>query len=494
MSEYFFYFELEKTLNDLQKKLDSINMSDNKVFALLESNVLNLFHEANRNYEFFVNENDIKNVDFLLKQMKISSIHASIVSSYDDIFQKLLYDLSYFGDINTDLDNCDGQYPFCFEQEERNEVLELYAEDKSVFTDYVLFDDVNPFSYHNPYLFFFYDPKVTLVETGKKQAYSSLTKMYNVFCVVSNYINKHYKPNNENYSLIKESLIKDFKDYSKENENITIRDLKRLAQKFKPSRSSILTEEIWGEVMRVEDEIFNITISGDLSSIKEDDYDIFDKYTLQEMVDNYELIQKILNISSDESLFDFKYAFEAHINLLSSLNDNNLQLFYQLVLRRNLIQCEMFPELKAEYREFLKDDNNAEKNTSETACSISLDSLDASVRDYFLMKDKFADIVRVLNETIKPIVDATGNKANWDYVCFAFKLLNIVPRNLSREKFTNLIVAMCPDLGEASRLKSSMEHSGANYKEKFDVYENLSETNSLKSNSRQYVDALKDVL
>lgn len=151
--------------------------------------------------------------------------------------------------------------------------------------------------------------------------------------------------------------------------------------------------------------------------------------------------------------------------------------------------------LQQEYKE--KDDRAITKiksNIKNHNYPTSIEELSDDVKEYFLLSDKFSDISTVLNEKIKPMVIATKNKANWDYVCFAFKLLNIVDRKLSRKKFANLIVAMCPGLDEASKLNSSMEHSGANYIGKINDYDNLSDTNSLKSNARYYVEALKSVI
>lgn len=141
---------------------------------------------------------------------------------------------------------------------------------------------------------------------------------------------------------------------------------------------------------------------------------------------------------------------------------------------------------------FAKDESAllAMRNTDyPTSCEV----LDPTLQSYFLLNDKFAEIARVLNETIKPMVEATGNKANWDYVCYAFKVLGIVKEGLSRKKVANLLVAMCPGIGEASTLESSMEKSSASYQGKYD-YEKLKETERLKILSKPYIEALQPVM
>lgn len=146
------------------------------------------------------------------------------------------------------------------------------------------------------------------------------------------------------------------------------------------------------------------------------------------------------------------------------------------------VQKDMFPK-----------DGSASVAKHNTDYPTSCEVLDPTLQSYFLRKEKFAEIAKVLNETIKPNVEATGNKANWDYVCYAFKVLGIVKINLSRKKVASLLVAMCPGIGEASTLESSMEKSSASYQGKYD-YEKLKETEQLKIHSKPYIEALQPVV
>ena len=146
------------------------------------------------------------------------------------------------------------------------------------------------------------------------------------------------------------------------------------------------------------------------------------------------------------------------------------------------VQKDMFPK-----------DGSASVAKHNADYPTSCEVLDPTLQSYFLRKEKFAEIAKVLNETIKPNVEATGNKANWDYVCYAFKVLGIVRKNLSRMKVASLLVAMCPGIGEASTLESSMEKSSASYQGKYD-YEKLKETEQLKIHSKPYIEALQPVV
>lgn len=149
--------------------------------------------------------------------------------------------------------------------------------------------------------------------------------------------------------------------------------------------------------------------------------------------------------------------------------------------------------LKEVQKDMFSKDDSASAAKHNTDYPTSCEVLDPTLQSYFLRKEKFAEIAKVLNETIKPNVEATGNKANWDYVCYAFKVLGIVKINLSRKKVASLLVAMCPGIGEASTLESSMEKSSASYQGKYD-YEKLKETEQLKIHSKPYIEALQPVV
>ena len=101
-----------------------------------------------------------------------------------------------------------------------------------------------------------------------------------------------------------------------------------------------------------EDELFDLAISGKLDENEENRLE-FITASRDQLTDNYALLQKIKITSYDEELFDIKLSVIVH-QLLSSLNADNLDLFYELVLRRNIIHREMFPgKLGPKYEEWL---------------------------------------------------------------------------------------------------------------------------------------------
>lgn len=164
-------------------------------------------------------------------------------------------------------------------------------------------------------------------------------------------------------------------EYSNDFYQKTLKGLKREAIKFKTEdRSLHLSPEIWGKVMENEENALKLAVDGELSSFhdKEGLYDGFSEEQCKMMEDNGALMQKILDVGTDDELFDFDYAAEEHIRLYSLLTPENIDLFYYLILRHNIIRCETFPELKEKYEEWL---NKYKEETLSDADRALLESL-----------------------------------------------------------------------------------------------------------------------
>lgn len=181
---------------------------------------------------------------------------------------------------------------------------------------------------------------------------SCLKSIYSLMCVVTSYphvLLSDYKSCIEDkISALEYGLL----NYAKEVEKDVERDLRKTAQKLKTHRNSTIDSNVWGKVMEAEDELFDLAISGKLGE-NEDNRLEHISASRDELIDNYALLRKIKITSDDEELFDIKLSVNVH-QLLSSINADNLDLFYELVLRRNIIHREMFPEkLGPKYEEWL---------------------------------------------------------------------------------------------------------------------------------------------
>lgn len=79
------------------------------------------------------------------------------------------------------------------------------------------------------------------------------------------------------------------------------------------------------------------------------------------MTKNGKLMGLIVSMCSTDELFDFAKAESEH-QFISLLTADNLALFSEIIIRRNLIQCEMNPKLKAQHDKWL---NSSEAEEAE---------------------------------------------------------------------------------------------------------------------------------
>ena len=79
------------------------------------------------------------------------------------------------------------------------------------------------------------------------------------------------------------------------------------------------------------------------------------------MEENGKLMEQIVSMCSTDELFYFAKA-EAENSFIRLLTPDNLALFYEIIVRRHLIQCEMNPKLKAQHVKWL---NAPEEEASE---------------------------------------------------------------------------------------------------------------------------------
>lgn len=132
--------------------------------------------------------------------------------------------------------------------------------------------------------------------------------------------------------------------YAIEKRDACLHKLKSMAQDFKANRSDKLDATHWGKMM--EDESKSYTNS-----------DI-----------NPDIKKHLKANNTDEELWTHKFFadFEEFHDApyLNLLNNDNIMKFCELILRRNLIQCEMFPNLNAELEAWLNPQTTGEATIS----------------------------------------------------------------------------------------------------------------------------------
>lgn len=364
--------ELIMCLDEIDARIKRLESSPNQSFVLIEFDTIEYFHEFNLNFRDYWDFFDNHSARNLLQFKTIIERHSNLSIRYENLLREQKYNLSIVFDGNGNLKET---AKIKFPEHYSTEIIDYYKENCKKITDGTgnplydidvkkeLFkDDETGETIYVDYHLLRSDKIENALCEGLFSIYKSISNILEILSVVCNYpydLTNNYEPNLEEIIGI---LEKESRQYAKMIGRDIERDLRKKAQTLKPSRNASLTPAEWGKLIDEEDCIFDLAISDQLINSNEKKFDDIDEEQRKLLTDNYSLLQKIKTVSSDEELFDIRYSVETH-NILSSLTADNLDLFYDLVLRRNIIQTEMFPDkLKAEYEEW---SNPSEERLSE---------------------------------------------------------------------------------------------------------------------------------
>ncbi len=366
---------LIRELGEIDAKIKQLENSPNRAFVLVEYETLSSFHFFNLFFKQFWDEFDRVSASQLLLYQKIVKTYSELCNRYVSLLREQLDYLESVVDIKnkcleylppvifTEDNTTDviGYYMECFKDETDEDGKPLYYIDldkdtaseningKEVPIDLYLFrnDKLNDGYYNSLY-----------------GLHSCLKGIYDLMCVLSSYPDQLISDKTPNQEDIINVIDKGLRQYAKEIGKKVERDLRKTAQSLKSSRNAPLTPDVWGQVMQEEDDLFDLAIAGRLEESTEKRFEHLFEAQRKQWTDNYSLLQKIKTTCLDGELFDIRLAVETH-QLLSSLNADNLDLFYELVLRRNIIQREMFPdELGPKYEKWANpiDEQQPEEN------------------------------------------------------------------------------------------------------------------------------------
>ena len=356
--------ELVRVLGQIDHKIKEIEISPNRAFVLIEYDTLSLFHWFNLCFKQFWDEFDRHSASQLLLYLNISDRYSELSKNYINLIRE---QISYLGRVIDFEHKCVKELPpVIFSEDNSTDVIGYYNElckhsidednkplyridvDRDMHSEVINGKDV-PIDFY-----LFRSNKINGIHyEGLYSMHKSLSYILDLMYTVSSY--PYDLTNGTEISLEDtiNALEKGLRQYAIEVGKDVERDLKIMAQGLKPSRNATIDSNVWGKVMDEEDRIYNSAISGKWG---EDDERLLEHIsaTKEQLTENFALLQKIKTSSFDEELFDIRLSVKNH-QLLSSINTENLDLFYELVLRRNIIHCEMFPEeLRAKYDEWLK--------------------------------------------------------------------------------------------------------------------------------------------
>ena len=354
--------ELIKELGNIDVTLKQLESNPNRAFKLVEYDTLSSFHWFNICFKQFWDEFDRHSASQLLLYQEIIKKHTELSDRYVDLFREQLDYLEEVIDFNDE--RIKELPPVVFSEDNSTDVIGFYKEH---FKDYKddngkpFYDIVLDSGTHSEVIngksvpidfYMFRSDKINNAHyNGLLGMYLCLDSIFTLMCTVCSYpdeLSSGYKPHQDEIIC---ALEKELRHYANEIGKNVERELKKMAQNLKSYRNAPLTPDIWGQVMQEEDDMYDQAINTQVCEI-DDKYLENISVTKDMLIDNYSLLQKIKTTCLDGELFDIKLAVETH-QLLSSLNADNLDMFYELVLRRNIIQREMFPDdLGVKYEEW----------------------------------------------------------------------------------------------------------------------------------------------
>ena len=136
-----------------------------------------------------------------------------------------------------------------------------------------------------------------------------------------------------------------------------------LNRHFKEYRTAPYTPELWGQLLDADEDALNMAKrQATCDDVKQEHWGEDMKTQMDE---NSNLMQLIYSSCRTDELFDMRKVVDIQ-RFISLLTPDNLSVFYDIIVRRNLIQCEMFPELKEQHEEWLNNANEQPEENNDT--------------------------------------------------------------------------------------------------------------------------------
>lgn len=297
--------DLENALKEFDETLLSIICDDNPIIETFSKDVKNVLDELNSAISEFVQYRQVEILDDILDERRLFGMCDSLISKCRMLFPKQIMYMSQKVSAVTD-------------------EHKLFLKD----LNHKLLDLVN--------------------------------ELMDSLVTVSNTIRENRTHINAFLALLKE----EYRNYYKDCYRKYSIELRKETKEFKEYPGAPITEQIWGGVLGCLFSAMELAIQGQLIAIKEDDkkYAAYDKDLLTH---ESGLIAKLSLAMGDETLFDFEYAAEPHIDLYSELNNDNLILFFWMLMRHDMIICEMNPEQSKKLESWLKNEEHTKMNQQE---------------------------------------------------------------------------------------------------------------------------------
>jgi hypothetical protein len=188
----------------------------------------------------------------------------------------------------------------------------------------------------------------------------------NFLLAVMNQVGQNVMNLNPNFEDFAKAIDNDLKGWTKNFGTKMFREMKEdLNRNYKVHRTDHNTIELWSDMLDADEKALNKAKMQQLSEYDEPRQEHWGEDMKKQMDENGRLMQQILSSCHTEELLDFGNAEIVEL-FIPLLTPDNLDMFYEIIVRRSLIQCEMFPELKEQHEAWLNDVNELSDENNET--------------------------------------------------------------------------------------------------------------------------------
>jgi hypothetical protein len=150
------------------------------------------------------------------------------------------------------------------------------------------------------------------------------------------------------------AIDKDLREWTHNFGDDMFKEMKEdLNRNYKEYRTAPYTPELWGRMLDADEEALKMAKVQQLAECNAPKQEHWGEDMKKKMDDNGKLMSQIYSLCHTDDLFDLSNA-ENLKTILRLLKPDNLSMFYDIIVRRSLIQCEMFPELKTQHDKWLK--------------------------------------------------------------------------------------------------------------------------------------------
>lgn len=172
------------------------------------------------------------------------------------------------------------------------------------------------------------------------------------------------KPSDEDFA---KAIDDDLRGWTRAFGKEMLRDMKEcLLRRFKKRITDDNRYELWCEMLRSDEDAIKKAMKQELAICTDETQDHWGVDRKEQMDNDYNLMRLIFYSCYTEELFDFGNVENVH-PFIAQLTLGNLDMFYDIIVRRSLIQCEMSPELKTLHEEWLNIDNERPEEAHSSA-------------------------------------------------------------------------------------------------------------------------------